>query len=437
MSYTPICKKLVNDSINELGISNIGNATIRELVALVNRIESKGTEAFIRMEMGVPGLKASSIGVDAEIEALNKGVASAYPLIDGIAPLKAECARFAKQFLNINIKAEGCIPTVGSMQGTYAAFMAVTATSKERNTILFIDPGFPVQKQQLEVMGSKYKSFDLYNFRGSKLKAKLEEYIALGNICAIAYSNPNNPSWTCLSEEELSIIGELANKHELIVLEDLAYFAMDFRSDLSKPGVAPYQASIAKYCSNYMLFISSSKIFSYAGQRIGMLLISDALYHKKYVPLAERFKSDSLGHTIVHRILYSISSGTSHSAQWAMAAMLKEANDGTFNFVEELKVYEEKAKVAKRIFIENGFHLVYPKDGESNIGDGFYFTIGYKQMEGGELLKQLLYYGISAINLKGTGSEKEGLRACISLMKPSQFEQLSERLKLFNKDFSG
>ena len=68
-----------------------------------------------------------------------------------------------------------------------------------------------------------------------KLKEKLESYLKKGNISAVIYSNPNNPSWICLKDEELKIIGELATQYDVIVLEDLAYFAMDFRQDLSTP----------------------------------------------------------------------------------------------------------------------------------------------------------------------------------------------------------
>ena len=82
-----------------------------------------------------------------------------------------------------------------------------------------------------------------------------------GNISAIIYSNPNNPSWICLKEEELRIIGELATLYDVIVLEDLAYFAMDFRQDLSKPYQPPFQPSVAHYTDNYVLLISGSKAF--------------------------------------------------------------------------------------------------------------------------------------------------------------------------------
>ena len=69
-------------------------------------------------------------------------------------------------------------------------------------------------------MGQKFETFDVYDFRGNKLKEKLESYLKKGNISAIVYSNPNNPSWICLKEEELRIIGELATQYDVIVLED-------------------------------------------------------------------------------------------------------------------------------------------------------------------------------------------------------------------------
>jgi len=432
---TPINRELVDQCIERLRIDEVGDATIREVVALVNVIEESSPEKFVRMEMGVPGLPAAKVGVDAEIEALQSGVASKYPMIDGIKPLKEEAARFVKLFMNVDVQPQGCVPSVGSMQGTYSAFMVASQVNPKQNTVLFIDPGFPVQKQQMMVMGYPYESFDVFDYRGEKLRTKLESILSKGHINSIVYSNPNNPSWICFTEDELKIIGELATKYDVIVMEDLAYFAMDFRLNLYSPGEPPYQPTVAHYTDNYVLFISSSKIFSYAGQRIGIMVISDALYNRDYENLKVRFLSNSFGNTITQRVLYSISSGTSHSAQYALAAMFKAANDGKFNFVDDVKEYGEKAKVMKELFLNNGFKIVYEKDGDELIADGFYFTVHYPGMTGGELLHNLLYYGISAITLKKTGSEKEGLRACVSHVSRDQFGDLEKRLVQFHKDF--
>ncbi len=435
MKNTPIDSKIVELKIKENHLSNVGTASIREIKKLVDDIEAETGERFVRMEMGIPGLPATQIGVDAEIAALRKGVAAIYPDIHGIPELKKEVSRFAKSFLDIDVDPAGCLPTVGSLQGCFAAFMTLNRAWEGRDTTLFIDPGFPVHKQQLQVLGHKWKSFDVYEYRGQKLRSKLESFLESGDISCLLYSNPNNPSWICFTEEELAIIAELADKYDVVVLEDLAYFAMDFRRDLSKPGEPPFQPTVAKLTDNYILFISSSKAFSYAGQRIGMMLISDQLFSRKAPGLKRYYRTDLFGHAMIFGTLYSLSSGVTHSAHYALAAMLKAANDGELNFVETVKEYGEKAKIMKKLFTENGFEIVYDKDIDEPIADGFYFTISYPGFTGAELVHKLVFYGVSAISLAITGSEKlEGVRACVSLTQREQFPDLESRLKKFHAD---
>ena len=226
----------------------------------------------------------------------------------------------------------------------------------------------------------------------------------------------------------------MANKYDTIVIEDLAYFAMDFRKPLGKPFEAPFQATVARYTDNYILQISGSKAFSYAGQRIGVTAISDKLYHRAYPGLTQRYGGGTFGTVYIHRVLYALSSGTSHSAQFALAAMFKAAADGTFDFISEVKEYGRRAERLKKIFTAYGFRIVYDHDLDEPIADGFYFTIAYPGMTGGELMEELIYYGVSAISLSTTGSNQEGLRACTSFIKPHQYALLEERLKLFKEN---
>ena len=218
------------------------------------------------------------------------------------------------------------------------------------------------------------------------------------------------------------------------MIEDLAYFAMDFRKPLGKPFEAPFQATVARYTDNYILQISGSKAFSYAGQRIGVTAISDKLYHRAYPGLTQRYGGGTFGTVYIHRVLYALSSGTSHSAQFALAAMFKAAADGTFDFISEVKEYGRRAEKLKNIFTGYGFQIVYDHDLDEPIADGFYFTIAYPGMTGGELMEELIYYGVSAISLSTTGSNQEGLRACTSFIKPHQYALLEERLKLFKEN---
>lgn len=432
----PISAELIKSVAKSIDIPSPGLSSIREIVHLVNILEEKTGTRYVRMEMGVPGFQAPSIGVEAEIEALRNGVASVYPDINGIEPLKRETSRFIKLFLNVDLSPEGCIPTVGSMMGGMVSFLVANRNDRTKEGTLFLDPGFPVQKQQVKMLGHDYSSFDIYNFRGSKLYNKLESYLSSGKISSLLFSNPNNPTWLCLTEEELSIIGELCRKYDVIVIEDLAYFGMDFRHDYSVPGKPPYQPTIARYTDEYVMLISSSKIFSYAGQRIGMMAISDKLFNRSYPDLLRYYSTDKFGHSAIYGALYGLSAGVAHSVQFGLAALLKAVNDGTYKYRDDVKEYGEKARIMKELFIKNNFRLVYERDIDEPLADGFYFTISYPGMSAEELIGNLLRYGVSAISLKSTGSDKpDGLRACVSKVPREQFDDLAVRLEQFSKDY--
>ena len=426
-----IPKQLVDGLFSQFGTEDINQLSIRQVGKLVAQIEQQSGVEFIHMEMGVPGLPASHIGIEAEKEALNKGLASIYPNIEGIPFAKEEIARFVRSFMNIETEPTYCIPTVGGMQGSFAALLTAARTNAAKPYTLFIDPGFPVQKSQLNLLGLPFKAFDFQHFRGEKLHDKLEEFLKNEDICSICYSSPNNPTWCCFSEEELKTIGELAEKYDVIVIEDLAYFGMDFREHYGIPGEAPFQPTVARYTHNYILILSASKIFSYAGQRIAMLVFSSQAYNRSYPNLRKYFPTDTMGRFIPYGVLYATTAGTSHSAQYALATMLKAANDGKINFVEPLHHYGEKAGKMKEIFLKHGFYIVY-NDDERELADGFYFTIAYPGLTSGELMKKFLYFGISAISLAITGSENpNGLRACVSFVRMDQMEELERRLEEF------
>lgn len=434
---TPIDSKIVKQEIKNMGLKSVGLASIREMNRLVNNIETATNEIFIRMEMGVPGLDPPEEAINAEIEALKKGVGSKYPPFDGIPELKIEISKFIKNFIDISINPESCFPTVGSMQGCYLAMMCTSRRLKGKNKILFLDPGFPVNKRQASVIGVPYDHFDVYEYRGNKLEDKIESYFQQGDFASILYSNPNNPAWFCFNEQELEVIGRLATKYDCIVMEDLAYFGMDFRKNYSVTGQPPFIPSVAKYTDNYILLISSSKSFSLAGQRIGMTAISDKLFNSEGNNLEPYFGSDKFGYAYIFGAMYALSSGVSHSNQWGLTGLLKAVNEGRYNFVESVKEYGDRAKVMKTLFTDNGFDIVYDMDEDEKIADGFYFTISYPGFSGVELVEVLLYYGISAISLTTTGSDRhEGLRACVSLTGQDRFEDLESRLKEFNNDHS-
>ena len=114
--------------------------------------------------------------------------------------------------------------------------------------------------------------------------------------------------------------------------------------------------------------------------------------------------------------------------------MFRAACEGEYRFRDEVKVYGERAQKLKEIFLRHGFHIVYDRDLDRPVADGFYFTIGRRGMTSGELSRELLYYGVSAISLVTTGSHQQGLRVCTSFIEDHQYAALDERMQIFNEN---
>jgi aspartate/methionine/tyrosine aminotransferase len=425
----------VKEACETQHVANLAEATIGEVLLVAQYLENKTGIPFIRMDQGSPGLPVNHFGVEAEKAALDRGVGSQYPAAAGVKELKEAAHEFVKAFINVDIDARGCVPTTGSVAGSFGSFIICTQRIPGKDKVLFIDPGFPIQKSQLRILGVKWKEFDIFAYRGEALRAKLEEELKDGDVAAIVYSNPNNPAWICLEESELKIIGELATKYDAIVMEDLAYFCMDYRRDLGHPYEPPYVPTVARYTNNYILLLSSSKIFSYAGQRIALVCVSNDLFDRQYPALAERYHDAGIfGSTFIAEILYMITSGCTASTQYGYAEMLRLSCEGKINFVEDTREYERRANRMKKIFCDNGFHVVYDRDVTQKVGDGFFFTLGYGNMTGEELLVELMYYGVSSISLSTTGSRQQGVRACTSRMRDELYPVLKERMKQFKAD---
>ena len=111
---TPINKELIDGLIAKFGIQDFAKATIREVKQVAATAEKESGVEFIKMEMGIPGLPAAQVGVEAQVKALQEGIANLYPDIQGYPELKKQASRFVKAFINVDIAPEGCVPVCGT-----------------------------------------------------------------------------------------------------------------------------------------------------------------------------------------------------------------------------------------------------------------------------------------------------------------------------------
>ena len=431
-----ISEELMAEACRLNDISRPGAATIMECSKLSAYLERQTGIPFIHLELGSPGFAPNRIGVEAEKAALDAGVGSKYSPADGLPVLKEASSQFVKAFLGLDIDPACHIPTTGSMLGAFSALRIASQCVPGRRKILVLEPSFSANKKQMAILEIPWKGVEVAELRGPLFRERLREAMSDDDYAAIIYSNPNNPSWMCLSEEELRSIAAVSEETGAIVIEDMAYFCMDMReTGYGNPGQAPYPPTIARYSGRFLLLISASKIFSYAGQRIGILCVGPTLFNERFEALAKRYGDSGIfGHTLAGSILDMITSGCTASTQWGLAAMMEKSCDGSLDFVRDVSEYGVRAARMKSIFLQNGFSLSYESDARGMIGDGFFFTISYPGMDSATLVEELLAYGVSTVSLDKMGSKRHGVRVCSSRIHEDQFALLAQRMAEFAAD---
>ena len=121
-------EEIVEKAAQECKVADLSRATIGEVLLVAQYLEKETGIPFIRMDQGSPGLPVNQAGVEAEKAALDRGVGSQYPAAAGVPELKQEASRFVKAFLDVDISPRSCVPTVGSVAGSYGSFIACTHT---------------------------------------------------------------------------------------------------------------------------------------------------------------------------------------------------------------------------------------------------------------------------------------------------------------------
>lgn len=97
----------------------------------------------------------------------------------------------------------------------------------------------------------------------------LEKKLASPRAKLFFMSNPHNPAMRCFTLEELTKIGELCLKHNVIVISD------EIHCDLTYKGYKhiPFGSISEEFANNSMVLINPSKTFNIAGFRTGAAII--------------------------------------------------------------------------------------------------------------------------------------------------------------------
>ena len=238
---------------------------IRKLIPLADAAKKRGVHVY-HLNIGQPDLPSP----EAFLKALGEYPAKvvAYGRSEGEVALREAYREYYGRF-SIELSPDEILVTTGGSEALLFAFFCVAGVDEE---ILVFEPFYTNYNGFAAVVGVTLKPLATEPLAGYRLPPREVVEAAVGpKTRAIAICNPNNPTGTVYGEDELNMVAEVAEKHDLFIIADevyreFVYDGLSHTSMLSMPAVA----------DRVIVTDSLSKRFNVCGARIGCLVSRNA-----------------------------------------------------------------------------------------------------------------------------------------------------------------
>jgi aspartate aminotransferase len=252
--------------MKELQLSNRARITppspIRKLAYLANKAKKAGIHVY-HLNIGQPDIESPGEFFEG-LRLFNQDVV-AYEQSQGNESLCAAWSKYANRTLGINTRPEQFLITVGASEALVFLFMTCCDPGDE---VIIFDPTYANYLGFAAIAGVKLEPVlgDMENDFALPAREKIEQRLT-ERTRAVLLCNPNNPTGTVYSREELRFLFDLCEEHNLFLIVDETYreLVYDDLEPLSILHLAPNSRRV-------IVVDSLSKRFSLCGARIGCLL---------------------------------------------------------------------------------------------------------------------------------------------------------------------
>lgn len=230
------------------------------------------SKSFINLNAGDPDVEAPKCVIDAVLDAIEKGGTwTHYGGAEIPHRFREAVVDYYKTF-GPEYDIENVVPTAGS---SAALYIALSTVLDEGDEILMWEPSYSGHFSLLENMGIRMSVAPLKKETGFHPDVDtLGEYVS-PKTKAVIICNPNNPTGTVFTAEELRGIGEIASDNDMAILSDEIYlhFIYDDNAFTST-------ASLGDFMERTINIMSFSKTFSMTGYRLGYVIAPERYVEK-------------------------------------------------------------------------------------------------------------------------------------------------------------
>ncbi len=217
----------------------------------------------VSLAQGIPSFDTDDFIKDKAIKAIEKGAVSKYSLSPGLIKLRKLIEKnLALDGMDYNFDKE-IIITAGAIEAITATLIAILDRGDE---VLIPSPTYTSYQETIKVAGGKPVFVDLVEKEGWSFSIKKLEQKIGSATKAIFFCNPNNPTGTIYTKEQLLYLAHLAEKYNLFIISDEVYKDLIYSKEKFFT-----LAQISKLRKRIIRIFSFSKSYSMTGWRVGFL----------------------------------------------------------------------------------------------------------------------------------------------------------------------
>jgi len=242
-----------------MSYKSINLSPIKDMELRASRIPG-----VVSLAQGVPSFDTPDAIKRAAIEAIEKGKVAKYSLAPGLLELREVIAHNLEKENKFYDFEEEVIVTAGSIEAITATMLAILSPGDE---VLIPDPTYTSYQPAIKVAGGVpiFVPLDEKNHWAFDI-AELERRIT-PKTKVLLFCNPNNPTGTIFTRNQLHAVAQLAIKHDFYILSDEVY--KDFIFDASEKF---YSLAEMRGIRDRLVYIFSfSKAYAMTGWRIAYL----------------------------------------------------------------------------------------------------------------------------------------------------------------------
>ena len=275
-------------------IQQIPLSPIRKLTPLADEAKSRGIRVY-HLNIGQPDIHTPEEGLDA-VREIDRKVLE-YSPSQGFLSLREKISEYYADF-GMDYSPEDIIVTTGASEAVLFSFITCMDPGDE---LITTEPTYANYLSFAAAAGVKVVPVTTVMDDGFALPpAERFEELVTERTRGILICNPNNPSGSLYSREEMEMLGDIVRRHGIFLFSDevyreFVYDGMEFFSAGHLKGVD----------ENVVIFDSMSKRFSECGIRIGAVISKNRPVAEGFLKLAQARLSPPLLGQIVAEASFS------------------------------------------------------------------------------------------------------------------------------------